>query len=297
MNLPEEIASARSGAGLSQSALAARVGVARLAITRLEAGIGSMSLLLSVMRELDFRISGIARGSTLPAQLQARRVRLGFTPASAGKKAGLDARTVKDLEAGKGTLQSLTALLSAIAPRAKKSDPPRASWAYDHTAHAERDKRFTPAWFLDHITSSFGEIDLDPCAHELSAVEAARRIILPECGLAASWAGARLVYVNPPYSAVTTWMARAADAWDNREAQTILMLVPVRTDSPVFQARVSRDAEVLFLSGRMRFESPVGLAWPAPFSLMVIAWGAPEAALNKFIKRAPAVRMRPWRST
>lgn len=294
MNLLEGLAAARSSVGMSQSSLAEKIGVPRLTVTRMEAGIGSVSTLLAAMSALEFRVSGVARGSTLPEQLRARRERLKRSIPDVAAKAALDPRTIVMLEQGQGTIRSLVAYLKVLAPYAKKSDPPRASWAFDPRGLEERDKRFTPLWFLDHVVTVFGRIDLDPCAHPGSAVQANRRIILPEDGLTASWAGHRLTYVNPPFSAVSKWMTRAADAWDKGEVEKIVMLVPARTDSAVFQNRISRDADILFLAGRIRFESTHGLAWAAPFSLMVAVWGAPDAAIEHFGQLCPSVRMRPW---
>ena len=295
MDLLSELAATRSGQGISQATLAARLGVPRLAVTRLEAGVGSVALLLRAMAMIELRISGVARGGTLPAQLRARRERLGLTIDVVAKRADLDPRTVEAVERGAGTVASLTALLTTIAPKAKKSEPPRASWSYDQSGHGERDKRFTPGWFLAHVVEAFGAVDLDPCAHEASSVEARTEFILPQCGLASSWSGHRLAYINPPYSGVSIWLERAADAWDAGEVATIVMLVPTRTDSAVFQDRVSRDADVLFLGGRMRFESTEGLRWPAPFALMLVVWGGDENSIQRFIELVPTVRMRPWR--
>ena len=295
MNLLHQIVAARTGKGLSQIELANRIGVARLAITRLEAGVGSTARLLAVMAELEVRLSGIARGSTLPDQLRTRRLRLGWSVADVAERAGLTSKTVEAVEVGRGSAASLLKLLAAVAPKAKRSKPARSSWGFDPTGLEERDKRFTPKWFLDKVTEAFGPIDLDPCGHELSAVEARRKIILPECGIASAWSG-RLAYVNPPFSAVVAWMDRAATAWEKGEVETIVMLVPARTDSETYQKRVSRDAETLFLGGRIRFESPAGLAWAAPFSLMLVVWGAQDSAIERFRALAPSVRMRPWAS-
>jgi len=294
MNLTHELAESRKRGGFSQEQLAIRLGVPRLKITRLESGVGSVDILVRVMSTLDFRVAGVARGPDLPRQLRARRERLKWSIDKMAANTGLDRRTILGVERGEGTVASLLLMLNAIAPDAKRSQPPRASWAYD-AGNMERDQRFTPQWFLSHIVESFGSIDLDPCAHELASVESRRKILLPECGLDASWQGAGLTFINPPYSAVTRWMSRAAEAWDRKEVSTIAMLVPARTDSEVYQRVVSRDADTLFLGGRMRFESANGLAWPAPFSLMLILWGMSEEQIACFIGRAPSVRMRPWR--
>ena len=293
MNLFNEVASARSARGLSQTELAASLSIPRLGIARLEAGVGSTARLIRVMAELEVRLSGIARGATLPDQLRARRLRLGWSVADVAARAGMTTKTVEAVEVGRGSAASLLKLLAAVAPKAKRSKPARSSWGFDPTGLEERDKRFTPKWFLDKVTEAFGPIDLDPCGHELSAVEARRKIILPECGIASAWSG-RLAYVNPPFSAVVAWMDRAATAWEKGEVETIVMLVPARTDSETFQKRISRDAETLFLGGRIRFESPEGLAWAAPFSLMVLVWGSEDRAIERFRELAPSVRMRPW---
>jgi len=293
MNLCSDLSEARKERGISQSELAARVGVPRLAITRLEHSTGSVPLLVKVMRELDFRVAGVARGGTLPDQLRARRERLKWPVSRVAEKTGLDTRTIEAVERGGGTVASLAKMLNVVAPNAKRSEPPRASWAYD-ASNEERDQRFTPRSFFDRVVAAFGPIDLDPCGHALSAVEARRKIILPECGLASSWASNRTVFINPPYSSVSQWMARACDAMENGEVETIVMLVPARTDSDVYQRRVSRDADTIFLAGRIRFESAKGLAWPAPFSLMTVIWGGTDDQISRFIEQVPAVRMRPW---
>jgi transcriptional regulator with XRE-family HTH domain len=285
---------ARTDKGLSQSKLAAELGVARLAITRLEAGTGSTDLLVRAMNKLGLRLSGIGRGDDLPDQLRRSRLRRGWTTEQASTRTGLAAKTIAVVEKGGGSVASLVQYLETIAPKAKVTEPARPSWEFDASATAEKDQRFTPKWFFEHIVAAFGPACLDPCAHPLSIVEATRRIMLPECGLAASWAGTRLAYVNPPYSATVQWLDRAATAWERGEAETIVMLIPVRTDSDMFQSRVSRDADVLFLAKRFRFDTPEGLAYPAPFSLMLIVWGGSDAAIQHFRKLAPAIQMRPW---
>jgi transcriptional regulator with XRE-family HTH domain len=294
MNLSHELALARTQKGFSQASLADALGVSRLAIVRMEGGVGSVALLLAAMKQLEVRFSGIARGATLPDQIRARRERLKISIQRAAELAGLDMRTVVSVEEGRGTMASLGALLGAIAPKATRSTPARSSWSYDQSGHGESDKRFTPQWFLDYVYTAFGEIDLDPCSHPQALVKAKRYICLPECGIQSSWRGTQVAYVNPPFSAVVKWYRRASDAWISGEAKTIVMLVPTRTDSDVFQRMVSRDADVLFLGGRMRFESPEGLSWHAPFALMLVIWGATEQSIRNFMELAPCVWMRPW---
>lgn len=285
---------ARNSKGFSQTELASQLGVARLSIARLEAGTGSTELLVRVMNRLGLRLSGIGRGRDLPDQLRRARLRRGWSTEYASTRAGLSRKTIDAVEAGGGSVASLIRYLGAISPNAKPIEPTQPSWEYDASSTAEKDQRFTPEWFVDNLVTAFGPICLDPCGHELSPVRSTRRITLPDCGLAASWTGARLAYVNPPYSATVSWMDRAATAWESGEVETIAMLVPTRTDSDIFQTRISRHANVLLLAKRFRFQTPTGPAHPAPFSLMLIVWGGTDAAIEHFRKLVPAVRMPPW---
>jgi transcriptional regulator with XRE-family HTH domain len=244
MDLPRELALARMNKGFSQASLAHKLNFSRLVIARLEAGVGSVPRLLTVMKFLEFRLSGIARGSTLPEQLRARREQKGLSVHDIARQSGLTSKTIEVVEHGGGSVASLLKLLAAIAPAARQSRPVRSSWAFDGTQMEERDKRFTPFWFFEKITECFGPVDLDPCAHPLSAVIARRTISLPECGLSTQWSG-RLAYVNPPFSSVVKWMDRAAKAWERGEVETIVMLVPARTDSvrtPVLKGATHRPA-------------------------------------------------------
>ena len=156
MDLLHEIVAARTGKGLSQTDLADRIGAARLAVARLEAGVGSTARLLKVMAELEVRLSGVARGATLPDQLRARRVRLGWSISEISERSGLTSKTVKAVEVGRGSAASLLKLLAAVAPKATRSMPARSSWGFDASGLDERDKRFTPKWFLDKVTEAFG---------------------------------------------------------------------------------------------------------------------------------------------
>jgi transcriptional regulator with XRE-family HTH domain len=138
MDLPKELAIARMNKGLSQAALAHQLNLDRLVIARLEAGVGSVARLLTVMQALEFRLSGIARGPSLPAQLRARRERKGLSVYDIARQSGLTSKTVAVVEEGGGSVASLLKLLDAIAPAARRSRPARSSWAFDPTQTEER---------------------------------------------------------------------------------------------------------------------------------------------------------------
>lgn len=141
MDLFKELAAARSSNGLSQTDLAEKLGVTRLAVARMEVGIGSTVRLLAAMNELEIRLSGVAGGATLPDQVRARRERRGWSVIEAADRAGLAAKTVEAIEAGQASAASLVKLLSVIAPRACIAKPVRSSWGYDAMLPAARDRR------------------------------------------------------------------------------------------------------------------------------------------------------------
>lgn len=204
----------------------------------------------------------------------------------AAASARLSRATVVALEAGGGTVASMLTLLSALAPRARRRAPERAFWGAGEKL--DRDSRFTPPEFLSPIYDAFGAIDLDPCGHLLSPVVATRRILLSEGGdgLTEDWRG-RLVFLNPPFSALLPWLRRAHGQWKSGNAETIVCLVPVRTDSALFHETLSMDADIYLLKGRVRFLDLRGGAQPTPFSLMVLTLGATERQRQRYAELVP----------
>lgn len=263
---------ARRSAGLSQQELAARLGLTVQVIQRLEAGIGSVSTLLTVMAALEFRLSGLGPGATLAEQLRRVRQKRGLTMEELSGRTGLSRTTIAGLERGGGTVKSLQRLLAVLAPKVRRQAPERSYWGKGDKI--DRDSRFTPPDFMASIYSAFGEIDIDPCANELSSV-VARRCILPSeggDGLVDAWSG-RLAFVNPPYSELLKWLKRAHEQWQAGNVGAVVCLVPIRTDSPWFQQVLSADADLFFLQGRVRFLDSRGKGQHTPFSLMLVALG------------------------
>jgi transcriptional regulator with XRE-family HTH domain len=276
-----ELREARRAKGWTQARLAERIGVSSQTVKRLEKGIGSTSNLLASMQALEFTLTGVGAGATLTKQLQARRRRQGLSMAEVAMRAKLSRTTVADLERGGGSVASLLRLLDALAPRARRRAPERAYWG--QAEKADRDSRFTPSSFLAPIYDAFGPIDLDPCGHELSPVVARRRLI-PEQGadgLTDTWTG-RLVYLNPPYSQLLLWLRRAHEQWRAGNVETVVGLVPVRTDSSWFHEVFSSDADIFLLKGRVSFLDTKGKKQPTPFSLMIFTLGAGPEQKRRF---------------
>ncbi len=266
--------------------MAELVGLNVQVVKRMEKGVGSTSTLVEVMKVLDFRLTGVGRGATLPEQLQANRHSRSLSLREMAARTGMSRATISAVERGEGTIASLLRLLAALAPKARRRAMERAYWGAGDKA--DRDSRFTPPDFMVHVHAAFGEIDLDPCAHRLSPVVARRRILLDEGGngLSDDWSG-RLAFVNPPFSELTRWLERAHGEWSASRVATVVCLVPVRTDSAIFHDRISADADIYLLRGRIRFLDPSGRAQPTPFSLMVLTFGAEPAQRDTFARSVP----------
>lgn len=279
-----ELREARRSKGWSQKTLADKIDVDAQTIKRIEGGQGSVATLVKVMEALDFRLTGLGKGRTLAEQLSNKRGKR--SRSELAKKAGISIATIDALEKGEGTVASLLRLLAVLAPGVRRRAPERTHWS--QAEKDDRDSRFTPPSFLSNIYAAFGAIDLDPCGHMLSPVEANRRILFAEGGdgLAEDWSG-DLVFVNPPYSAMLRWLRRAHDQWKAGDAKTVLCLVPVRTDSSFFHDVLTEVADIYLLRGRVKFIDPRGKEQHTPFSLMLVMFGATSEQKRHYAELVP----------
>lgn len=284
--LINDLRAARRQSGLTQRSIAARIGVSPQVILRLEQGVGSVATLVAVMKALDFRLTGLGPGATISEQMRNRRLKQGWTLERLAERTKLSRTTIATIERGVGSVASLLTLLAVLAPKVRRRAPERSYWGEGDKD--DRDSRFTPPEFLAHIYEAFGPIDLDPCAHESSPVIAARRVLLSEGGdgLRDAWSG-RLAYVNPPFSKFLVWLKRAHEQWQAGNAETVLCLGPVRTDSIWFQDVLCNDADIYLLRGRLRFTNLTGKAQNTPFSLMVVMLGATPEQRARFAELVP----------
>ena len=285
-NLIGELIKARQEDERSMRYLAAKAGVTPGAIKQLENGKGTVATLVAVLNALPFQVAGLAPGRTFAEQLQNRRAKKGMSLETVATKASLPRQEIVKLENGEGSVQNLLRLLAVIAPKVSRFAPERIHWALD--VKLARDSRFTPASFMEPIYHAFGEIDLDPCGHPSSPVIARRRFILSDGddGLTTPWSG-RFVFVNPPYSKQLDWVRRAHNQWEAGNVNTVVCLVPTRTDSEFFHDKVLDEADLYLLQGRLRFLKEAGKPQATPFSLMVVAFGATTPQRARFAARVP----------
>jgi transcriptional regulator with XRE-family HTH domain len=267
MNIGQAVRQARKGCGLTQEELAKRASISRSAIVKLEINRGSCSTLKKVRPHIGFRITALAAGNEPAEQVRNARSRRGYSLEKVAKGAGVSIPTVRLIEAGGGTIASLSAIIQFLAPKARANGWYRAHW------QVRKDVRFTPPQLIETIVEILGPIDLDPAGDERSFVNARKTITENEDGLSSRWSG-HLVFVNPPFSELSRWMHRCCDAWSNSEIEQMLALFPARTETVAYRQRIFGVADTLLLPRRMRFfndnreELP-----PSPFALMLCSWG------------------------
>lgn len=128
----------------------------------------------------------------------------------------------------------------------------------------------TPQDFFDKLNEEFHFI-LDPAATEKTAK--CPLYYTPETdGLSQSWNRGGAVFCNPPYGReIGKWVKKAYD--ESQKGQTIVLLLPARTDTKYFHDYIYGKAEIRFLRGRLRFTDEDGKASdPAPFPSMIVLY-------------------------
>jgi site-specific DNA-methyltransferase (adenine-specific) len=129
------------------------------------------------------------------------------------------------------------------------------------------DEWSTPQWLVDQCAAEFGPFDLDAAATGATA-QAPVFYTIDDDGLAQPWKGR--VWMNPPYSEVGKWMAKAADEVAAGNAELVVCLVPARVDARWYRAAAEVASVVRILPQRVKFG---GLRDSAPFPSAVIVFG------------------------
>lgn len=122
----------------------------------------------------------------------------------------------------------------------------------------------TPRSLLERLYKVFS-FDLDPCSDSKETPNVKARFHYTEegDGLSKPWFG--VVYMNPPYGRqIGRWVRKAATCG----AETVVCLLPARTDTRWWQSYVPGASFVVFIRGRLRFGGANNSA-PFPSALAV----------------------------
>lgn len=126
----------------------------------------------------------------------------------------------------------------------------------------------TPPELIHKLELEFGTFDLDPCCYRGTA-KAVKFYTPKEDGLSQPWNGR--VFLNPPYSKPAPWLKKALEETTLGNAQIVVALLPVRTDTRWFHQLVKDKAEIRFICGRVRFLGWQGTPIPAPKNPSMLA--------------------------
>lgn len=122
----------------------------------------------------------------------------------------------------------------------------------------------TPQEFFDKLNEEF-HFTLDVCALPENA-KCARYYTPEQDGLTQPWNG--VCWCNPPYGRqIGAWVRRAY--LSSLDGNTVVMLLPARTDTKWFHDWIYEKAEIRFLRGRLKFG---GCKNSAPFPSMVVVF-------------------------
>lgn len=128
----------------------------------------------------------------------------------------------------------------------------------------------TPQNFFDELNAEFNFV-LDPAATDKTA-KCDLYYTLETDGLSQSWDRGGAVFCNPPYGRdIGKWVKKAYE--EARGGNTIVLLIPARTDTAYFHDYIYGKAEIRFVRGRLRFTDESGNTnGPAPFPSMVVIY-------------------------
>lgn len=150
----------------------------------------------------------------------------------------------------------------------------------------ESDNRWTWTVVVDALEGSFGVIDFDPCWHPDSPVKPKAYLYVGrgDDGLRDSWSG-RVVLVNPPWSKKDKWLKKAHQEWLKGNIGVLICLVPVNSDSAIFQDVLCEEADIFLFRSRPKFFRPgVGLEG-TKHSTMLVVFGASEQQKESLARR------------
>lgn len=130
---------------------------------------------------------------------------------------------------------------------------------------SKTDEWETPQDFFEDLNREF-EFDLDVCAIPENAK--CERYFSPEIdGLVQEWNG--VCWMNPPYGRqIGKWVRKAYETFIF-EGNTVVCLLPARTDTKWFHDYILGKAEIRFVKGRLKFGGSSG---NAPFPNMVVVF-------------------------
>ncbi|WP_417832880.1 DNA N-6-adenine-methyltransferase [Terasakiella sp.] len=253
----------RKELAISQATLATEISITVEAIRNIENDIGSLQTLQTVLTALELELTGLPLVEGLGEQLKSIRRSRKYSQRHVCEMTGLTQPTLINLENGRGRLSSFYTVLTFYKTSLSVRKQRRL-----HYKKGKTDSWNTSRDFLEKIHSVVPKFCLDPATNPDSHVVAQTHFYEEDDGLKQPW-NAQNVYLNPPYSTLEAWITKAHDEFHKGNAETIIALLPCRTNTEYFHTLITPSADVLFIQKRLRFGKA---RQQAPFASMLAVW-------------------------
>ena len=260
-------------------------------VRQLERGRGNLSSWNRVLDTLELEVVGrnLPPGEHLGIQIATLRNRKQFSQRELAAIVHTTQPTLVALERhNRGRLDILQRVLAAVGIAAYLSTRGTTKPFYTHAGNTSGHHAWqTPQEILLPLYSVFGTFDLDPCSptrtRRTAPVKARLHYTAEDDGLSLPWFGN--VFVNPPYGrGISGWIAKAHEEVDLKNAQTVVALIPARTDTAYWHEHVATNADVFFLRGRLKFGQG---GQSAPFPSALAIWGGSAHDLTALQQALP----------
>lgn len=140
----------------------------------------------------------------------------------------------------------------------------------------------TPQYLFDALNDEFG-FTLDACANDFNH-KCPSYYTKEQDALKQSWHG--VVWMNPPYGReIVEWMKKAKHEVDVGNAQVVVCLVPVRSDSKWWHNFAMKASEVRLLDQRLEFQG-AGNKAPFPAAIVVFSENSVEVQVGTYDVRS-----------
>ena len=136
-------------------------------------------------------------------------------------------------------------------------------------AEASTDEWATPQKVVRPLSEAVGGFDLDSASGAESEPHADHTYTQEDNGLRKDWFGK--VWCNPPFSNKTKWMEKALVETRDKDAELVVMCLPVDTSTQWFHKYAVKANLLCFAEGRIAFKGD-GEGTPN-FGCMFVVWG------------------------
>ena len=129
------------------------------------------------------------------------------------------------------------------------------------TKFVKDNEYYTPKYVVD----LFGNFDYDPATVAEKAKEFGIQNFdtIESNGLSKDWAGYKRIWINPPFTLKSEFLAKAQETYD-KVKNDIYVLLPIEFLTTQKFRRACRGGKIFIPSGRINFESGLGKKGKSP---------------------------------